>query len=99
MDRQITPTLFFFNNATGFKKATAGVFIQKGGLMIGFDYKYRQFLLIFLACAVLLMIHMLGFAAKKGKDKKKNYVMTEIELQSELMSYADRFASRLIQAF
>jgi len=67
--------------------------------MIGFDYKYRHFLLVFLACAVLLMIHTLGFAAKKSKDKKKTYAMTEIELQSELMSYADRFASRLIQAF
>jgi hypothetical protein len=38
-----------------------------------------------------------SFAAKK--DKKKIYVMTEVELQSELMSYADRFASIIIQAF
>ena len=38
-----------------------------------------------------------SFAAKK--DKQKEYVMTEIELQSELMSYADRFASILAQSF
>jgi hypothetical protein len=37
-----------------------------------------------------------SFAAK---DKKKKYVMTEVELQSELMSYADRFASIITQAF
>ncbi len=36
-------------------------------------------------------------AAKKGK--KKGYVMTEVELQSELMSYADRFVSIMTQAF
>jgi hypothetical protein len=34
-----------------------------------------------------------SLAAKKGKQK--DYVMTEVELQSELMSYADRFASIL----
>jgi hypothetical protein len=33
-----------------------------------------------------------------AKDKKKKYVMTEVELQSELMSYADRFASIITQA-
>ena len=36
-------------------------------------------------------------AAKKNKNK--GYVMTEVELQSELMSYADRFASIITQAF
>jgi hypothetical protein len=38
-----------------------------------------------------------------GEDWKKNmnkgYVMTEVELQSEPMSYADRFASIIAQAF
>ena len=32
-------------------------------------------------------------------DKKKIYVITEIELQSELMIYADRFTNILILAF
>jgi hypothetical protein len=46
-----------------------------------------------------LTAHSLGLAAKKEQGKKKAYVMTEIELQSELMSYADRFASILAQSF
>jgi hypothetical protein len=37
-----------------------------------------------------------GLAAKK--DKQKGFVMTEVELQSALMSYADRFASIITQA-
>jgi hypothetical protein len=43
-----------------------------------------------------LIAQTFSFAAKK--DKKKNYVMTEVELQSELMSYADRFVSIITQA-
>jgi hypothetical protein len=43
-----------------------------------------------------LIAQTFSFAAKK--DKKKKYVMTEVELQSELMSYADRFASIITQA-
>jgi hypothetical protein len=42
-----------------------------------------------------LIAQTFGFAAK---DKKKKYVMTEVELQSELMSYADRFVSIITQA-
>jgi hypothetical protein len=44
-----------------------------------------------------LIAQTFSFAAKK--DKKKDYVMTEVELQSELMSYADRFASIITQSF
>ncbi|MFC1882053.1 hypothetical protein ACFL2S_11225 [Thermodesulfobacteriota bacterium] len=54
------------------------------------------FLLIIL---IVLATVTIGMAAKKGEDKKKTYVMTEIELQSELMSFADRFASILAQSF
>jgi hypothetical protein len=43
-----------------------------------------------------LIAQTFSFAAK---DKKKGYVMTEVELQSELMSYADRFASIITGAF
>jgi hypothetical protein len=39
------------------------------------------------------------FSLAAKKDKQKDYVMTEVELQSELMSYADRFASILAQSF
>jgi len=45
----------------------------------------------------VLHVQTVSFAAQKGKDQE--YVMTEIELQSELMSYADRFASIIVQAF
>ncbi|MBT8363722.1 MAG: hypothetical protein KJP23_03390, partial [Deltaproteobacteria bacterium] len=51
---------------------------------------------ILLTLMFFLTAHTLSFAAKK--DKKKGYVMTEVELQSELMSYADRFASIITQA-
>lgn len=44
-----------------------------------------------------LIVATPGSAAKK--EKNKDYVMTEIELQSELMSYADRFASIMAQSF
>jgi len=53
--------------------------------------------LILLTVMVFLTAQTDSFAAKK--DKQKEYVMTEIELQSELMSYADRFASILAQSF
>jgi hypothetical protein len=46
---------------------------------------------------VFLAMATAGFAARK--DKSKGVVMTEIELQSELMSYADRFASIITQAY
>jgi hypothetical protein len=45
---------------------------------------------------VVLIAQTFSLAAKKSE--KKEYVMTEVELQSELMSYADRFASIITQA-
>jgi hypothetical protein len=42
-----------------------------------------------------LIVQTFSFAAK---DKKKGYVITEVELQSVLMSYADRFVSIITQA-
>jgi hypothetical protein len=42
-----------------------------------------------------LIVQTFSFAAK---DKKKRYVITEVELQSVLMSYADRFVSIITQA-
>ncbi len=50
-----------------------------------------------LALTFFLIFQVSGLAAKR--DKQKEYVMTEIELQSELMSYADRFASIITQAY
>jgi hypothetical protein len=51
----------------------------------------------FLILIIFFMTQSISIAAKKAK--KQAYVMTEIELQSELMSYADRFASILAQSF
>jgi len=53
----------------------------------------RIFIAIISALVILLTVPAFSFAAKK-----KDYVMTEVELQSELMSYADRFASIITQA-
>jgi len=47
---------------------------------------------------IFLIACTFGFAAKKDAVKKNDYVMTEVALQSELMSYADRFASMMTQA-
>ncbi len=53
----------------------------------------RIFIAIISVLVILLTVPAFSFAAKK-----KDYVMTEVELQSELMSYADRFASIMTQA-
>jgi len=57
----------------------------------------RMLTAFFLSLMFLFIAQTFSFAAKK--TKKKGYVMTEVELQSELMSYADRFASIMSQAF
>jgi len=51
-----------------------------------------------LASFSLLLINEAGYAAKKDKNKE-SYVMTEAELQSQVMSFADRFAAIIAQAF
>jgi len=49
---------------------------------------------------VFFLILILFLSARSSTiAAKKKYVMTEVELQSELMSYADRFASIISQAF
>lgn len=57
---------------------------------------YRVLKVLFLILMFFLTNQSFSFAVRK--DKQKNYVMTEIELQSELMSYADRFSSIISQA-
>ena len=62
------------------------------------NFRPRSIWTIFFVAAILyLASHTLSFAAQKSKQN--GYVMTEIELQSELMSFADRFASIMIEAF
>ena len=56
---------------------------------------YRILTVFFLTLMLFLIVQTFSFAAK---DKKKGFVMTEVELQSELMSYADRFASIITQS-
>jgi len=64
------------------------------------NLKYRIFLANVLVFAFLLTTNTFCFATKKkDNDKEKTYIMTEMELQSELMGYADRFSSILILAF
>ena len=57
---------------------------------------HRILIGLFLTVILFLTAQTFSFAAKK--DQKKGYVMTEVELQSELMSFADRFASIITQA-
>jgi hypothetical protein len=57
----------------------------------------RLLTVFFLTLVFFLIAQTFSLAAKK--DKQKGFVMTEVELQSELMSYADRFASIITQAF
>ena len=56
----------------------------------------RLLTVFFLTLVFFLIAQTFSLAAKK--DKQKGFVMTEVELQSELMSYADRFASIITQA-
>ena len=48
-------------------------------------------------CAAILMVSGVGHTAKK--QKVDEYVVTAAELQLELMSYADRYAAVVVQAF
>lgn len=54
----------------------------------------RASLLTCLAAVMALTVSCTGYGAKS----EKKYRMTETELQSELMAFADRFASYLFQA-
>jgi len=58
---------------------------------------YRGLFLCFLTVMFFWQAQALSYAARK--DREQGFVMTEIELQSALMSYADRFASIISQAF
>lgn len=60
--------------------------------------RQRIFFTMLLYQGVFLVTCTFGFASPKEADKKNDYVMTEVALQSELMSYADRFASIMTQA-
>ncbi len=61
---------------------------------------------VFLALPVIAVLVFTagdGYTAKQKKEKNKKmegaYVMTEAELQSQVMSYADRFGSMMVAAF
>ena len=56
---------------------------------------------VFLISMVFFLIAESSYAAqKKDTDNKgETYVMTEIQLQSWLMSFSDRFATVLINSF
>ena len=65
---------------------------------MNFNYPAQRVLIVFLL-TLMFFLTAQTFSLAAKKDKQKDYVMTEIELQSELMSYADRFASILAQSF
>lgn len=64
------------------------------------ESSYRVFLSIFVLSTIFFMTDKLSFGAENSKSKTKDsYVMTEIQLQSELMGFADRYATYIFQAF
>jgi len=67
--------------------------------MTGKRWRYRIFPSILLMVVVFLITNTLSFAKKSRGRAKDSYVMTEAELQSELMSFADRFVSIITQGF
>ena len=66
---------------------------------MNFSYppSHRVLTVFFLTLLLFLIAQTFSLAAKE--DKQEGFVMTEVELQSELMSYADRFASIITQTF
>ena len=62
-----------------------------------FSHPSRRILIV-LFLTVIFFLTTQTFSSAAKKDKQKGFVMTEVELQSELMSYADRFASIITQA-
>ncbi|MGD8702213.1 MAG: hypothetical protein PVH26_07230 [Desulfosarcina sp.] len=63
-----------------------------------FKHTSHGILSVFLPTLVFFLIaQTICFAAQK--DKKEDYVMSETELQSELMGYADRFASLMVGGY
>ncbi len=64
---------------------------------MSFHHKSHRVSMLFLLTFVFFLASLsIGYSAKS--DKNIGYVITEVELQSELMSYADRFASIITQA-
>ncbi len=61
---------------------------------------YRRLLSILLVFGIILLAADAGHSRKKKEKKKEeSYVMTEAELQSQVMSFADRFTSIISQSF
>ena len=59
-----------------------------------------RLLSILLVFGIILIAADVGFSQKKGKKKKEEaIVMTEAELQLQVMSFADRFAAFISQGF
>jgi len=59
-----------------------------------------RLLSILLVFGIILLAADVGFSQKKGKKKKEEaIVMTEAELQLQVMSFADRFAAYISQGF
>ena len=57
---------------------------------------FQKFPCILLALGIIVVVGGIVQGAEKDKDtKEKTYALTEAQLQSHLMSFADRFASIL----
>ena len=67
-----------------------------------FDFNRLCQILLSIMLAMVIILSFTDDACSKEENKKKkeeSYVMTEAELQSRVMGFADRFAAILAQAF
>jgi hypothetical protein len=61
--------------------------------------KHRNFISAgFIIIFTLLFITDVGYSVQKNK-KNESFAITEVELQTRLMGFSDRFFTKLVQAF
>jgi len=68
----------------------------KGRLLMFRKTIIQKIVCISLALGLILFVGEVVYGAKKDKNSKKKPVITEAELQSHLMSFADRFAAIMV---
>jgi hypothetical protein len=71
----------------------------KGGLLMISKPILRRIPRILLALALIAFFEGIVYGAKKDKNSEKKPAITEAELQSHVMSFADRFAAVMVTSF
>jgi hypothetical protein len=71
---------------------------MKGRLLMFRNSSFRKITYILIALTIATIIAGDGYGAKKDKTSEKEATITEAELQSHVMSFADRFAAIMVTA-